>query len=51
MMMISDSLFVKEIAALWVDLGGDADGLNYLFQRLKGAIEDEIESRNQESEE
>lgn len=42
---MSDEEFCKRVAALWVDLGGDDIGLDFVYRNLKNAIRDEQENR------
>ena len=42
---ISDRKLIQSVASLWVDSGGDAEGLDWVYNDLKQAIQDEIDSR------
>ena len=36
---MSDDEFVRRIAELWVDLGGDDEGVDWLWRKLKYEIQ------------
>lgn len=42
---MTDEQLVAELARVWVDGGGDADGLDWCHQKLKAAVNAEIENR------
>lgn len=42
---MSDQKLCEEVARIWVDAGGDAEGLVWCFQMLKAAIEAEAAAR------
>lgn len=42
---MSDDKLVAEVARLWVDGGGDVEGLAWCYQKLKKAITTESERR------
>ena len=44
---MSDNDLIKAVAELWVDGGGDAEGLIWVVSRLKQAIQDEIDYREE----
>lgn len=45
--MLSDEDLIREIAYIWVDNGGDAEGIYWVVDRLANAIQEEIDSRNE----
>ncbi len=47
--MVSDQQLAEEVAKVWVDGGGDVDGLYWAFDILKAAVIAEIESRNEQA--
>lgn len=42
---MTDEQLIAEVARVWVDGGGDADGLDWCHQKLKEAVNFEIENR------
>lgn len=42
---MSDEELIRDVACMWVDAGGDAEGLAWSFEKLKAAISDEIAVR------
>ena len=40
---MNDSEFIKNIAELWVEQGGDAEGLDFVYAKLRSAIKERIE--------
>ena len=42
---MSDEKLIAEVARVWVDGGGDADGLDWCHQQLKAAVAADIENR------
>lgn len=42
---MTDDQLISEVARLWVDGGGDAEGLDWCHQKLKEAVNTEIENR------
>ena len=42
---MTDEQLIAEVARVWVDNGGDADGLDWCHQKLKEAVNSEIENR------
>ncbi len=40
---MTDKEFLQHIAKLWVELGGDAEGLDWNVSKLKEAIKKEME--------
>ena len=42
---MSDAKLIDEIARMWVDSGGDEEGVLWCVQRLSVAIKKEIEDR------
>ena len=42
---MTDEQLIAEVARVWVDGGGDADGLDWCHQKLKEAVNSEIENR------
>ena len=42
---MTDDQLIAEVARVWVDGGGDADGLDWCHQKLKEAVNTEIENR------
>ena len=42
---MSDERLIAEVARVWVDGGGDAEGINWCYRRIKEAVEAEIENR------
>ena len=42
---MTDKQLLVEVARVWVDGGGDAEGLDWCHQKLKEAINVEIENR------
>lgn len=45
---MTDEQLIAAVARMWVDGGGDADGLDWCHQRLKEAVAAEIQSREGE---
>ena len=48
---VSDEKLIAEIARMWVDNGGDADGIDWCKQKLKDSINQEIARRSEAAEE
>jgi hypothetical protein len=44
---MTDAELFEKIAIMWVDNGGDAEGLDYTQSNLKEAIQKEIDSREE----
>lgn len=44
----SDEELIADVARIWVDAGGDEDGLMWNAQRLREAMAAEIKARAQE---
>lgn len=44
---MSDQQLCEHVARIWVDAGGDADGLSWCFRMLKAAIEAEMAARKE----
>ena len=42
---MTDEELIAECARVWVDGGGDADGVAWCYQRLCKAVSDECEKR------
>lgn len=42
---MTDDQLIAEVARVWVDGGGDAEGLDWCHQKLKEAVNTEIENR------
>lgn len=42
---MSDEKLITEVARVWVDGGGDVDGLDWCHRQLKEAVAAEIENR------
>ena len=42
---MSDEQLIEAVAKLWVDNGGDVDGLLWCFSRIKAAIATESKAR------
>ena len=42
---MSDEKLIADVARVWVDGGGDAEGLDWCHQKLKEAVSAEIERR------
>lgn len=42
---MTDNQLIAEVARVWVDGGGDAEGLDWCHQKLKEAVNAEIENR------
>jgi hypothetical protein len=42
---MTDDQLIAEVARVWVDGGGDAEGLDWCRQKLKEAVNAEIENR------
>lgn len=42
---MTDEKLIAEVARVWVDGGGDAEGLDWCHQQLKEAVNAEIENR------
>lgn len=42
---MTDSELINEVARIWVDAGGDAEGIDWNVQNIKDAINIEIENR------
>lgn len=42
---MTDDQLIAEVAKVWVDGGGDAEGLDWCHQKLKKAVNAEIENR------
>lgn len=42
---MTDDQRIAEVARVWVDGGGDAEGLDWCYQKLKEAVNAEIENR------
>lgn len=42
---MTDDQLIAEVARVWVDGGGDAEGLDWCHQKLKEAVNAEIENR------
>jgi hypothetical protein len=42
---MSDDQLIAEVAKLWVDNGGDAEGLTWCYDKLRDAIISETEKR------
>lgn len=40
---MTDADLIEECARVWVDGGGDADGIAWCYQRLHKAVSDECE--------
>ncbi len=43
---MSDSELIDAVAELWVENGGDADGIAWCFQKIKEAVEELTKSRD-----
>ena len=41
---MTDDQLIAEVARVWVDGGGDAEGLDWCHQKLKEAVNAEIEN-------
>ena len=41
----SDQKLCKEIARIWVESGGDEEGIDWCFQAIKDAIKEEIKEK------
>ena len=41
---MSEREFIRRIAELWIDLGGDVDGVNWLLEPLKAEIRRQLEA-------
>ena len=48
---MSDDELIAEAARVWVDGGGDAAGLDWCHQKLKDAINAEINNRKKDEKE
>lgn len=44
---MSDQKLTQTIAELWVDNGGDAEGFDWCYAKIKQAIQDEIYRRRE----
>lgn len=42
---MTDEQLIAEVARIWVDAGGDAEGIDWNVSKLKDAINTEIEDR------
>ena len=42
---MTEQQLLEAVARLWVDNGGDVDGVDFCLQKLKDAIKQEIENR------
>lgn len=42
---MTDDKLIAEVAQVWVDGGGDAEGLDWCHQKLKEAVNAEIKNR------
>lgn len=47
--MLSESELIDAVAKLWVDNGGDIDGLWWSLPRLSDAVKAEIEQRAEDA--
>jgi hypothetical protein len=43
--LMSDDQLIAEVAKLWMDNGGDAEGLAWCYEKLRDAIIAETEKR------
>ena len=41
---MNDAQFIARIAELWVELGGDADGVDWLHVKLRDAVADILDN-------
>ena len=46
---MTDEQLCSEVARVWVDGGGDAEGIQWCLQKIVAAVQAEIESRDMES--
>ena len=42
---MTDTQLIEKMARVWVDSGGDVEGIDYCYQKLKEAVIAETESR------
>ncbi len=45
---MSDEQLISEVAKLWVDSGGDAEGIAWCWMRIRDAVSKEIDDRKQQ---
>ena len=45
-MTLADKRIVDAVADLWIELGGDADGIYWLVHEIKEAIEAKLKEKN-----
>lgn len=43
---MTDEKLIEEIAKIWVDNGGDAEGIDWCIVRIKEAINNEVKGRD-----
>jgi hypothetical protein len=46
--IVSDEQLIAEVARIWVDAGGDEEGLMWNVQRIRDAIAAEIAARKED---
>ena len=44
---MSDQEFIERIAALWIELDGDSDGVTYCWPRLRDEVERQAAQREE----
>ena len=45
---MSDIKLLKEVAILWVELGGDAEGVTYCWRDLRDAVDELLNPKKEE---
>lgn len=45
---MSDDELIAEVARVWVDGGGDVEGISWCVERIKDAVREELTKRKQE---
>ena len=45
---MTDEELIAEVARVWVDGGGDAEGIDWCYSKLKAAVQNEIDERQTE---
>ena len=45
-MKTSDQEMIRLIASLWIELGGDADGINWSWQKIRNEVERQIKGED-----
>ena len=46
---MSDTETLKKVAELWIELGGDAEGVTWCWQELRNEVERQLSSDNAEA--